>query len=78
MSSVTILLQCQNFLRFCELAVVKCPNLKFIELVTNVGNGPHEAKETDSWFASIKSSLQSRGVDLSVKVRQTLHDRTIR
>ncbi|KAJ1525629.1 hypothetical protein ONE63_008847 [Megalurothrips usitatus] len=70
--------QCQNFLKFCELSVTNCPNLKAISLVTNTGHSPQEAQDTNSWLNSMKTSLQSHGVTLSVEIRPTLHDRTIR
>ncbi|KAK3929947.1 MIT domain-containing protein 1 [Frankliniella fusca] len=70
--------QCQNFLKFCELAVVNCPNLKSIDLITNVGHNPQEKQDSNNWLGSLKSSLHSRGVKLAVEIRSTLHDRTIR
>lgn len=70
--------QCQNFLKFCELAVSNCPNLRSIELITNVGHNPQEAKDSSMWLSSLKNSLQSSGISLSIEIRPTLHDRTIR
>ncbi|XP_034241158.1 MIT domain-containing protein 1-like isoform X1 [Thrips palmi] len=70
--------QCQNFLKFCELAVMNCSNLKTISLVTNIGHSQQEAQDTNSWLNSLKNSLQPRNVTLSVEIRPTLHDRTIR
>ncbi|KAF5286334.1 hypothetical protein FQA39_LY04232 [Lamprigera yunnana] len=64
--------QCQNFVRFCELIVQKCPNLKIIELLTG-GGGDEQIK----WLNEIKSSLFKMRITLSITFSTTLHDRQI-
>lgn len=68
--------QCQNFLRFCELLVKKCINLKKIHLLT--GNDARNVNEQKSWLDSIKSNiLKGHNINLEVEFSQTLHDRQI-
>ncbi|CAB3379449.1 Hypothetical predicted protein [Cloeon dipterum] len=65
--------QCMNFLRLCELLVLKCTQLKEIRLVTTAGDEERTRKLTD-----LTNNLKSRGVTLSVTFSTTLHDRQIR
>lgn len=66
--------QCQNFLRFCELAVKSCENLKRLSLVT----GEDKADQA-KWLASLQHDLSSRfRIQLDIVYSSTLHDREIR
>ncbi|KAK4881522.1 hypothetical protein RN001_004841 [Aquatica leii] len=69
---IRIFHQCQNLVRFCELAVTKCSKLQEIELLTG-GDGDEQAK----WFREIRTSLLRRNVSLTVIFSDTLHDRQI-
>lgn len=68
--------QCQNFLRFCELLVKKCSNLKKIHLLT--GNDARNVTEQKSWLDAIKANIfKGYNVTLDIEFSQTLHDRQI-
>ncbi|KAF5307305.1 hypothetical protein FQR65_LT07021 [Abscondita terminalis] len=64
--------QCQNLVRFCELAVTKCSNLQVLEVITG-SDGSDQAK----WLNELKVSLSQRNISLIVNFSATLHDRQI-
>lgn len=70
----TFTLQCQQFLRFCELVVKKCNNLKTVTLVTSTSR----ERDQMNWLHGIKSSLFEASVELSIDMSDTLHDRQIK
>lgn len=70
--------QIVNFLRFCELVVKKCSDLKKINLSTSHDNHEHSRNEQVAKFKELKDSLLKRGIELSVDYSDTLHDREIR
>lgn len=74
-SKFTFKLQCQNFLRFCELAVQKCQSLSKILLLTTPDPNDKAAQMTR--FEELKKSLAGRLVTFDVKFSDTLHDRQI-
>ncbi|XP_014211190.2 probable protein phosphatase 2C T23F11.1 [Copidosoma floridanum] len=68
--------QCQNFLRFCELAVLKCEKLSRILLKTTPS--PNDRDEQIRRLEEIKRSLATRQITLDVRFSESLHDRRIR
>ncbi|XP_061396579.1 MIT domain-containing protein 1-like [Musca vetustissima] len=64
------LYQLENFIIFLEMAVKKCPRLKFIKLVTN-------RVRYDSYFRDLQTNLRERGIELVVDRDQHLHDRKV-
>ncbi|KAL7303281.1 MIT domain-containing protein 1-like [Trichogramma pretiosum] len=66
--------QCQNFLRFCELAVQKCRSLSKITLITT--SDPDKFNQM-ARLDELKKSLASHLVTLEVSYSDTLHDRQI-
>ncbi|XP_011501984.1 PREDICTED: MIT domain-containing protein 1-like [Ceratosolen solmsi marchali] len=67
--------QCQNFLRFCELAVQKCQSLSKISLTTT--SEKNKKSEQLEWLEQLKTSLADHLVTLDVQFSETLHDRQI-
>lgn len=67
--------QLTNFLRFCELCA-EVATVEHIELVTAFDD-PMQKQEADGKLAQIASSLAEHGIELKVKIRETLHDRRI-
>ncbi|XKL66818.1 hypothetical protein PGB90_010238 [Kerria lacca] len=66
--------QCQNFLRFCELSVKFCENLKCISLTT-IENNVEQKKS----LKLMQDELLSRfKINLIINYSTTLHDREIR
>lgn len=68
--------QMYNFLRFCELLVKTCSNLKHIALVTTLENGNTEPQIRR--LEELKRSLQQHHIVLEVAYSETLHDREVR
>ena len=68
--------QCYNFLRLCELCVIKCQNLRHMTLLT--GADPSDAESQRKRLEQIGASLAERGVKLVITFSETLHDREIR
>uniref|UniRef100_A0AC34PW20 MIT domain-containing protein n=1 Tax=Panagrolaimus sp. JU765 TaxID=591449 RepID=A0AC34PW20_9BILA len=61
--------QQRNFVRFCELLVVRAPKLKQITLIT---------KNCDDKFVQpLRGSLKKKNVDFVVRIRGDIHDREI-
>jgi len=67
--------QVVNFLKFCELAV-KIGDVKEIYLKTN-SDDAQQQYENEELFNQIEASLHEKGVKLSVKFSDNLHDRQI-
>lgn len=67
--------QCQNFVRFCELAVQRCQALSKIILTTT--SDPNDKTGQKSRLDELKKSLSNRLVTLDIKFSDTLHDRQI-
>ena len=67
--------QIVNFLRFCELCVKKCDNLREIKLTTSCDNNPgdQEAK-----LRELQQSLQQRSISFTWEMSSTLHDREVK
>lgn len=74
---VLIFNQLINFIRFCELVVSKCRNLKFISVTTV--KDPNGARSADqiSAFNAMTTDLKNRNITLSVDYSGQLHDRQI-
>ena len=67
--------QIVNFLRFCELCVKKCDNLKSLELLTTSDNNE---KEQVAKLTELKNSLKQRSIELTWSYSTSLHDREVR
>ncbi|XP_012233292.1 MIT domain-containing protein 1-like [Linepithema humile] len=67
--------QCQNLVRLCELAVLKCSTLTRISLLTT-----YDSEETTqiTRLAELKESLASHNVSFDFSFSMTLHDRQIK
>lgn len=61
--------QVGNLVIFLELAVKKCPNLKYIKLLTN--------RVYLKNLSEITNDLKSRGIELDIALDRYLHDRKI-
>lgn len=72
-----LLSQLINFVRFCELVVAKCRNLKFITVTTV--KDPHSARAADqvNAFNAMTADLKNRSIAFSVDYSEQLHDRQI-
>jgi len=71
--------QIVNFLRFCELVIKRCSELKKIKLSTSQDHSHENHKnEQVAKFKELRDSLKKRGVELCVDYSDTLHDREIR
>lgn len=64
--------QCQNLVRFCELVVKKCTQLRSIELTT-INSGGEQA----NWLNEVQNTLLQHQVNLIIVYSPTLHDRQI-
>lgn len=69
--------QVQNLVRFSELAVERCKNLKSIHLLTTKDNRESESKEQVKWLLMVKESLSRHNVNLTINFSDTLHDRQV-
>ncbi|XP_076227872.1 MIT domain-containing protein 1-like isoform X2 [Nomia melanderi] len=67
--------QCQNFVRFCELAVRKCHALSKITLVTTFD--PEDRKNQITRLEELRKSLLSKLISFNISFSDTLHDRQI-
>jgi len=71
--------QCDNFLRFVELCVKLCPNLRLIQLTT--GKDPKQYDQQEARLRTIGRSLiemKGRSIQLRLNYSDSLHDREIR
>lgn len=69
--------QIYNFLRFCELCVKKCPNLKKVLLITGQETD-NDTYQQHQKLQELSLSFSNYNVKLVVKYSKTLHDREIR
>lgn len=70
--------QCQNFLRFCELAVKLCQNLEKIILITSKDASQSKIQqEQETHLTKINTSLCYHKITLVLDYSSTLHDRQI-
>ena len=69
--------QIVNFLRFCELCVARCANLRTVELVTSSSEGG-EREQQQAKLEELQQSLAQRHVALSWRLSSSLHDREVR
>ncbi|CAK9804830.1 MIT domain-containing protein 1 [Anthophora plagiata] len=67
--------QCQNLVRFCELAVRKCHSLSKISLITTPD--PEDKKSQIARLEELKQSLSSHLISFEYTFSDTLHDRQI-
>nr|XP_033327732.1 MIT domain-containing protein 1-like [Megalopta genalis] len=67
--------QCQNLVRFCELAARKCHALSKICLVTTLD--ADDKKNQVGRLEELKRSLSSSLIDFEIEYSNTLHDRQI-
>lgn len=74
--SYRISFQCQNLVRFCELAVQKCHSLAHVTLVTTQDREDHNAQVKR--LQELKLSLGMRHISFEFKFSPTLHDRQIK
>jgi len=71
--------QVVNFLRLCELLVVKCRRLKRIALKTGRSDSVQERQQQSQKLTEIGDSLTGAGgVQLTVEYDDVIHDREIR
>lgn len=66
--------QVQNLVRFCELVVKKCKNIKSIDLLTTKDANN---TEQEKWLNLLKQNLSSHRVELHINFSNTLHDRQV-
>lgn len=64
-----------NLVRFCELAVSKCTNLKCIKVTTNKDQSPNS--EQEKGLNMIIESVQKQNVLLYIDFTSNLHDRQV-
>ena len=62
-----------NFVRFCELLVIKAKRLKRIELTTG-----KDGEKNKEGFAELSKSLEAREISLKIEYSDSIHDREIR
>lgn len=65
-----------NLVRFCELVVSKCRNLKFINVTTTVNPATHN-NDQQTAFDALKRDLKSRNITMNFEFAEGLHDRQI-
>ncbi len=78
--SVTIFCQCDNFLRFVELCLRQCPNLKVVFLTTKQDEKNHfdQKQRLDTVARSVLTFNKSRKIQVQIHYSDVLHDREIR
>lgn len=67
--------QMMNLLRFCELVVLRCRNLRTILVTTTTD--PRPQTEQTAALEAMAKSLEGKQVRLDVRYSETLHDRQI-
>ncbi|KAH8365598.1 hypothetical protein KR093_002489 [Drosophila rubida] len=67
--------QYQNLIRFLELAVTNCSQLKYIRLITKQDATNVDQQRTN--LGQIKADLERRNVAFHIKYEDSLHDRRI-
>ncbi|KRT81994.1 hypothetical protein AMK59_6109, partial [Oryctes borbonicus] len=66
--------QCQNFVRFCEMLIKNCKNLRVVSLLTTRDD---TNSDQIKWLGELQCDLQKRNVTLIVEYSPTLHDREV-
>ncbi|KAH8378876.1 hypothetical protein KR009_001857 [Drosophila setifemur] len=69
--------QYQNLVRFLELAVTNCPNLKYFRLVTKEYQDTRNPDQQRTNLGQIQADLERRNISVSIKYEDSLHDRKI-
>lgn len=72
-----VVCQLINFVRFCELVVSKCRNLKFLSVTTVKDSNSARVADQISAFDALTTDLKKRNITLSVDYSEQLHDRQI-
>lgn len=66
-----------NLVRFCELVVSKCRNLKFINVTTTTMPPNMTHNEQKNAFNALANDLKLRNITMSFDYSEQLHDRQI-
>lgn len=66
-----------NLVRFCELVVWKCRNLKFINVTTTPIPASNVHNEQKTAFDALMKDLETRNITLCFEFSDNLHDRQI-
>lgn len=66
-----------NLVRFCELVVTKCRNLKFINVTTVAIPGTNQHIDQKAAFQALTKDLKNRHITFNVEFSEQLHDRQI-
>ncbi|XP_001352426.3 MIT domain-containing protein 1 [Drosophila pseudoobscura] len=69
--------QYQNLIRFLELAITNCKNLKYFRLITKEYSDPKNPDQQKTNLGQIRADLERRYIVVSIKYEDTLHDRRI-
>lgn len=69
--------QIMNLLRFCELVVQQCRNVKCIEVTTTRDTRTEATAQAEAFEKMAESLLQRKRVKLRVNYSETMHDRQI-
>lgn len=69
--------QLTNLVRFCELLVAKCRNLKVISVTTTVKDDEQKAVQAAAFKVLATSLDQARRIKLEIRYSDNLHDRQI-
>lgn len=64
-------------MRFCELVVAKCRNLKFLKVTTTPMPANYSHNEQQSAFTALTNDLKRRNITFSYDYDEHLHDRQI-
>lgn len=70
-------MQLINLVRFCELVVSKCRNLKFLNVTTVSIQGTTQHNDQNTAFKALTNDLKNRNITLSIDYSDQLHDRQI-
>ncbi len=69
------LFQLVNLVKFCELVVSKCRNLRYIHVTTT--KDTRDNSDQAKAFASIVKSLKNRAITMNIEFSEHIHDRQI-
>lgn len=64
-------------MRFCELIVAKCRNLKFINITTTQHPSGNRNNDQQVSFTALTADLKNRNITLNIEYSDQLHDRQI-
>lgn len=65
-----------NLVRFCELIVGRCRNLKFINVTTTTNPAAHN-NDQKAAFDALTRDLKTRNITINFELSDGLHDRQI-